>query len=371
MANQIIMMSSNYSPIEVQWERQEVAKLSVSPTELNNDLLLPRHPKDFKKHVVLGEGAFGQVWLVTNNRTSSNKRPRPFALKIQAKYELLFEGHVGAAVRETKIMEELQHPFISRLYKTYQDSTFLYSVLEFIQGGELFSIMHTQTEGNIKLPEPQVKFYALAIADALAYMHRRNIVYRDLKPENIMIDENGYPVIIDFGFAKKLVEKTYSFCGTSCYLAPEVIMSAGHDGSADHWALGILIYEMLMGENPFYDESLDTTLLFNQRIFFNSIVEDQHEPPVDVSEEAADIIDELLTKDPAMRLGSSDILEHAWFDSCDLQAMRQRQLAAPWIPQIKGRLDSSCFDDWSELVDKTSHSFPRISESDEKEFEEF
>jgi serine/threonine protein kinase len=154
------------------------------------------------------------------------------------------------------------------------------------------------------------------------------------------------------------------------YLAPEVIMSRGHDGSADHWSLGVLIYEMLMGENPFYFEGM------NQVLLFQSIAQDVHEPPVGVSEEAVDIINGFLTKDPAMRLGSlarreSDILQHAWFHPLDLQAMRRRQPVAPWIPPLKGQLDATYFDDWSDTVDKTELSFPKISEKHAKEFEEF
>jgi serine/threonine protein kinase len=118
-------------------------------------------------------------------------------------------------VREKKILEKLRHPFIIRLFKTYQDDAFLYSVMDFIQGGELFSIMNTESEGKIQVPEPQVKFFALAIADAVACMHHYKIAYRDLKPENVMIDDKGYPVIIDFGFAKKVVnEKLWTMCGT-------------------------------------------------------------------------------------------------------------------------------------------------------------
>jgi protein kinase A len=147
-------------------------------------------------------------------------------------------------------------------------------------------------------------------------------------------------------------------------------MSRGHDGSADHWSLGVLIYEMLMGENPFYFEGMDQVLLFQ------SIAQDAHEPPVGVSEEAVDIINSFLTKDPVMRLGSlargeSEILQHVWFQPLDLQAMRRRLLVAPWIPPLKSQLDATYFDDWSDAVDKTEQSFPRITVRQAKEFEEF
>lgn len=130
------------------------------------------------------------------------------------------------------------------------------------------------------------------------------------------------------------------------------------------------MYEMIMGENPFYFEGMD------QMVLFKSIVEDPHEPLDACSLEASDIIDALLTKDPVTRLGSlargeSDILQHPWFQSLDLQALRRRESPAPWIPTIKDSLDTCCFDDWSEIIDKTTVSFPPITEKDQKEFEGF
>jgi protein kinase A len=110
-------------------------------------------------------------------------------------------------------MMKMHHPFIIKLFQTYQDENLVYMLLELVQGGELFSVMHPGSE-FCWLPEAQVKFYAIAIADALAYMHRGKYVFRDLKPENVMIDRFGYPVVIDFGFAKYVPEKTYTLCGS-------------------------------------------------------------------------------------------------------------------------------------------------------------
>ena len=149
-------------------------------------------------------------------------------------------------------------------------------------------------------------------------------------------------------------------------------MSRGHNISADHWSLGILIYEMLMGENPFYFEGIDQILLFQ------SIVQDEVDRPRKgaVSSHAMDIIDKLLVKDPTMRLGSlaageNEILEHPWFQSLDLPAMRKRKFPnVPWIPEISNTMDASCFEDWSELEDKTKQHFPEPDE-EAKVFEMF
>lgn len=147
-------------------------------------------------------------------------------------------------------------------------------------------------------------------------------------------------------------------------------MSRGHDFSADHWALGILLYEMLEGENPFYFEGMDQILLFK------SIVDDTHKPLSNSSPEAMRLVDALLEKDPVQRLGSlkrgeAEILQHEWFDGLDLQELRHGKITAPWIPPLSGPLDSSCFDDWSEVVDKSTLKFAMIREKHAKEFEGF
>jgi CRP-like cAMP-binding protein len=167
--------------------------------------------EDLERHTILGEGSFGQVWLVSESLPDSSRRP--YALKILAKSYLAEEGQIASVVEEKNTMMKMHHPFIIKLFQTYQDENLVYMLLELVQGGELFSVMHPDAEFRC-LPEAQVKFYALAIVDALAYMHRGKYVFRDLKPENVMIDRFGYPVVIDFGFAKYVPEKTYTLCGS-------------------------------------------------------------------------------------------------------------------------------------------------------------
>ena len=149
-----------------------------------------------EKHAILGAGTFGQVWLVSHQGASGIRRP--YALKIQSKYELIADQQAKGVVREKNIMKELHHPFLINLVQTYQDPQRVYMLLGLVQGGELFSLIHQATHDGI--PEKDVKFYAAGIIEGLSYMHRRQILYRDLKPENVLIDGDGYPVIVDFGF---------------------------------------------------------------------------------------------------------------------------------------------------------------------------
>lgn len=185
-----------------------------------------------------------------------------------------------------------------------------------------------------------------------------------------MVDRKGYPVLIDFGFCKYVPDKTYTLCGTPGFLAPEIVMTRGHDGAADHWTLGILIYELVTGESPFFFEGMD------QMSLFQAIVREDYDDPEGASKEVTELIRKLLVKDPTYRLGSlargeRDILEHAWFSELDLRAMQKRKVPAPWVPSIKDPFDTSCFDDWSHLQDKTKEDYEPISVKDAKIFEDF
>ena len=297
-----------------------------------------------QKHSILGEGTFGIVWLVSD--PTSQKENKYYALKKQSKAFLIGENQVEAVTQEKIMLENMRHPFLIQLEKTYQDECFIYMLLEFVQGGELFSLMH-EDESSI-LPEHQAKFYALCLSDVLDYLRSRKYVYRDLKGENVMLDGKGYVKLIDFGFCKYLLaEKTYTLCGTPGYLSPEMVTVQGHNFSTDNWSLGVLIYEMIAGSSPFYYDGID------QAELFDAIALNDFPPlPDTISSEAKDLVAGLLQKDPVIRYGSTHqckIQEHAWFRELDLDAMRHREMEAPWVPYLEGPLDTSNFNDWSEL----------------------
>lgn len=319
-----------------------------------------------KKYRILGAGTFGQVWLVSDKTSKT-----PYALKIQYKRELIEYGQVDGVIREKNIMSSLDHPFIIKLVGTYQDNARLYMLQQLLQGGELFSVLHTNHCDGV--PESSAKFYAAGVLEGLSYMHRRHIVHRDLKGENVLLDSDGYCVLIDLGFAKYVPDKTYTFCGTPLFIAPEVIMSKGHDHGADIWSFGVLIYEMIVGQNPFYhnDENIDQMALFKRIVRGKFSFPDN----VEMSPESKNLIQNLLITDPARRLGCSaredmDIREHPWFVEVDFRKLFRKEITAPWVPDIKDPLDVSNFDTWENLEKEKKHPKP-LSAKEQQLFEGF
>lgn len=201
---------------------------------------------DLTHVAVLGSGTFGRVTLV-QDKVSKNV----YALKAMLKSEIVAHKQQANVINEKNVMMQCNHPFILRLFQTFKDPKKLYMLLEFVQGGELFSVLHKPDRDGV--PDNHAKFYATGVLLALAYLHSKDIAYRDMKPENCLIDREGYPKMVDFGFAKVIHGKSFTLCGTPEYLAPELVLGRGHNKAVDYWALGILIYEMEAGHSPFCD----------------------------------------------------------------------------------------------------------------------
>jgi len=330
--------------------------------------------KDSKRISILGEGAFGQVWLVLHGH-------KPYALKVCAKYDLISEGAVEGVLRERKIMGQLRHPFICQLVQANQDDQFLYILEEYCAGGELFSLLDRQG----KLREPSCRFYIACIADALAYMHKQLVIFRDLKPENIMLDEYGFPKLIDFGCAfqfdakeerEDCIYQTRTLCGTPRFVSPEMIdpdrYGNGHSFAIDYWALGVLLYEMLMGTSPFEFDGM------TEGEVYESIVDEGYHPSLSDDFDAAvhDLLGKLLVHDPSRRLGSTEesrVLDHPWFVDMDMEKLRKRpQQMSPWCPDLSDSSSTQYFDDWDTVLEsKFSQKYPSISASQRHMFVDF
>lgn len=330
-------------------------------TKLNRSLRL----KDMVKTRILGVGTFGKVWLVNSKKSGIS-----YALKMLAKREIIGHHQVEGVIREKNIMSSISHPFVVNLISTFQDARSLYMLIEIVQGGELFSVIHTETRDGV--PNANARFYAACILESLSHLHHRHICYRDLKPENVLVDKKGYGVLVDLGFAKIVVDKTYTLCGTPEYLAPEIILSKGHDKGVDYWAYGILIYEMLVGRSPFYTYGSDQVSLFKR------IVQVKYGYPqqVQVTELAQDLIARLIVRRQANRFGclargDIDIRDHPWLAVIDTDKLLNKKIPAPWVPQIKDPLDTSHFDSYRHVENEPQSHKPHLSSHQQELFRDF
>ena len=285
----------------------------------------------------LGTGSFGRVQLVRHIPTG-----RYLALKKLRKTEVIRLKQIEHTNNERKLLScAINHPFLVQLIGTAQDSGYLYVLMEYVGGGELFSLLR-----KVKtLPNFVAQFYAAQVILAFEHLHAQNIIYRDLKPENILITKEGNIKIVDFGFAKEVPDQTWTLCGTPDYLAPEIILSKGYGRAVDYYALGVLIYEMLAGFPPFYND--------NHMKLYDNIVYSEAKFPASFDPVAKDLVVKLLEKNPAKRLGVQsggigDLKNHIWFKDVKWDALFACSIRAPYKPKISSDGDCSNFDFYPE-----------------------
>uniref|UniRef100_A0A182YPT9 cGMP-dependent protein kinase n=1 Tax=Anopheles stephensi TaxID=30069 RepID=A0A182YPT9_ANOST len=286
----------------------------------------------------LGVGGFGRVELVKLER---NGDTQVYALKCMKKRHIVDTRQQEHMYSERKIMLACQSPFICRLYRTYKDTKFVYMLLEACMGGEVWTILRDR----VTFEDSTAKFIVACVLQAFDFLHARGIVYRDLKPENLLLDARGYAKLVDFGFSKFIgySSKTWTFCGTPEYVAPEIILNKGHDRSVDYWALGILIHELLTGIPPF--TAADPMKTYN--IILKGI--DMVNFPKHMSRAAVSLIKRLCRDVPSERLGYQrggvqDIKKHKWFQGFDWDGLIALTLKSPLQPNLQGPLDMSNFD---------------------------
>ncbi|KUF94776.1 Sucrose transport protein SUT5 [Phytophthora nicotianae] len=308
---------------------------------------------------VLGEGSFGKVVMV--HALVDGAEEQPMALKIMAKSHIIESDQQVQVMREKQVLMTIpKHPFIVDLYATYQDANNLYMLMELVQGGELFTLLHNE-EFIETVDESSVRFYSANALLGLQHMHRYDYAYRDLKPENLLISREGYLKFVDFGFAKKIPftvinsdgneevhSRTFTLCGTLEYLAPEFVLNTGHDIAVDYWALGILIYEMLVGYTPFGTGDGDTTTVPQHpmiRTGANSV-----DFPFHLQENcphACDLVRRLLQGDPTKRIGvgingDQELRQHPWFSRIEWDKLYSMSLEPPYLPPSAASMTSHC-----------------------------
>lgn len=331
--------------------------MSVSSQSDNED----EQGKEFKLDNLeliktIGTGTFARVSLCRDKTTRDY-----YALKILAIHDIIRLKQVEHIKNEKNILQDISHPFIINLCWCSKDRSFLYMLFPYIAGGELFSYLRSSGRFN----SATSLFYSAEIVSVLEYLHSTNIVYRDLKPENLMLDQEGHLKIVDFGFSKKVTDKTWTLCGTPEYLAPEIIQSKGHDKAVDWWALGILLYEMLAGYPPFFDD--------NPFGIYEKILSGKIDWPRHIDQISKELIKKLLVQDRTKRLGNikngtEDVKRHRWFKSIDWDDVDKRKLKAPIVPKISYEGDTRNFDvypetDWRKV--------PPVPEREARLFDQF
>ncbi|CAI1739155.1 hypothetical protein SEUBUCD646_0O03730 [Saccharomyces eubayanus] len=327
-----------------QWH---ILKPRVIDENVSGDILIKwtykqtnkRHygPQDFEVLRLLGKGTFGQVYQVKKKDTQ-----RIYAMKVLSKKVIVKKNEIAHTIGERNILvttASKSSPFIVGLKFSFQTPADLYLVTDYMSGGELF--WHLQKEGRFS--EDRAKFYIAELVLALEHLHDNDIVYRDLKPENILLDANGNIALCDFGLSKAdLKDRTNTFCGTTEYLAPELLLDeTGYTKMVDFWSLGVLIFEMCCGWSPFFAEN-------NQKMY-QKIAFGKVKFPRDVlSQEGRSFVKGLLNRNPKHRLGAIDdgreLRAHPFFADIDWESLKQKKIPPPFKPHLVSETDTSNFD---------------------------
>jgi protein-serine/threonine kinase len=287
-------------------------------SKLTKDSVEAVGPNSFTLQAVLGKGSFGEVYQVIHRNSG-----QVYAMKVLRKNKIFGRNLTRYAMTERNLLSYIRHPFIVRLYYAFQTPTCLVLVLHYCPGGNLSSLI--AHEG--RLQEVLAQLYIAEVFLAIEYLHERQVVYRDLKPENVVLDELGHAMLTDFGLSKEGVmgpNGTKSFCGSVAYLAPEILARKGHGPMVDLYGLGVLLFEMLSGRPPYYSRDRET--------LFKNIVSASLNVPSTASTRAHSLIQGLMRRDPAQRIGArktSEVRSHPFFGGVDFDSVLAREVPVP------------------------------------------
>ncbi|XP_012943125.1 rho-associated protein kinase 2 [Aplysia californica] len=309
----------------------------------NVDLIKNNRMKaaDFEVVKVIGRGAFGEVQLVRHRTTRA-----VFAMKLLSKYEMIKRSDSAYYWEEREIMANANSEWIVQLHFAFQNNKFLYMVMDYMPGGDLVNLM-----SNYDVPEKWAKFYCAEVVLALDAIHSMGFVHRDVKPDNMLLDANGHLKLTDFGTCMRMdrdgLVHSDTAVGTPDYISPEVLKSQGGEGcygrECDWWSVGVFLYEMLVGDTPFYADSLVGTYgkIMDHKRSLNFPTD------VEMSDKAKSLICAFLT-DRTERLGRNgvdEIKRHPFFKNDTWNWENIRQTVPPVVPELSSDVDTSNFDD--------------------------
>lgn len=281
----------------------------------------------------IARGAYGRVTLCRKIDTGDL-----FALKCIEKPDLDKRNGYAQVMAERESMMRVVSSHLVRLFYTFQADNYLYLVMEFMPGGDLFALL--QNVGS--LTEETAKFYASEIAAAIAHLQYAGIIHRDIKPDNLLIDEAGHIKLGDFGLSKlafkvddkELGDDVSVAAGTPEYLAPEILRGQQVTGAADWWSFGILLYEMVEGSPPFTGDTTEE--------IFRKASTGAYEWSVEVSDELRDLVAGLLKVDPDERFTEMEVTSHPWFSGVEWTGISRE--SAPFTPTRTSATDLSYFE---------------------------
>ncbi|XP_062118120.1 probable serine/threonine protein kinase IREH1 isoform X2 [Humulus lupulus] len=353
-----------------------VRSLRTSPVHSSRDRT---SIDDFEIIKPISRGAFGRVFLAKKRTTGDL-----FAIKVLKKADMIRKNAVESILAERDILISVRNPFVVRFFYSFTCRENLYLVMEYLNGGDLYSLLR-----NLGcLEEDVARVYIAEVVLALEYLHSLRVVHRDLKPDNLLIAHDGHIKLTDFGLSKVglinstddlsgpavsttslMVEdepelsvpehqqerrKKRSAVGTPDYLAPEILLGTGHGTTADWWSVGVILFELIVGIPPFNAEHPQTIFdnILNRKIPWPRV-------PNEMSPEAADLIDRLLTEDPNQRLGAagaSEVKQHVFFKDINWDTLARQKAA--FVPSSESALDTSYFTSRYSWNTSDDHAYP-------------
>eukprot|EP01084_Bolivina_argentea_P269980 458959_1 len=279
--------------------------------------------RDFEIFKLTSRGHFGELWKIGLGKTK-----QIYTLKILRKKHLPITKHVLQKSIERNIIYNIDHPFVISLRYAFQTKSKLFMILDFCNGAQLFN--------ETKFTEGRAKFYAAEMCLAIECLHNNNIIYGDLKPKNILLGIDGHVQITDFELSKESISADslcvkHIICGSARYFAPEMLKKCRFDFMTDWWSFGTILYEMICGLSPFYDENMQKmceNILYGKIPFYSFM-----------SRECVDLISKLLIKNAAKRITCNEMKDSDFFSDIDWDKCYNKEIEPPFEPIVVNKND--------------------------------
>lgn len=298
----------------------------------------------------VGSGSFGKVYLAKLRRTKEI-----FALKALKKSTLILKKQLKYAIGEVNILKKLYSPFVLQLHYAFQTPHYLYLCLDYCPYGDLSEYLMNQDDGI--LDEDEARFIIAQLILAVEHLHSLNIIYRDMKPENVLIGADGYIRLADFGLSKGDVANNLcvSFCGSPAYLSPEMLKQKGVGKESDVYGLGCILYEILVGEPPYYDDDME--------VLYQNIQKGNLKFTGRISNEAKEIIHLLLERNPLKRISLENMKKHSFFKDVDFGKLERKEIGKLSVKNFDADDDS---DEEIQVLDSKKPAFVDADYPDDK-----